>query len=114
MSDERQASPRILLWRQGDGMWRWRYGDPALEADLVSAEVYDSEQAAAKAARSAYPGVPIDRASAAGMSSRIGRLLLRSAAVLAVIAIVRRPLKLFRRIRRWRRRLGIAGSRPRS
>jgi hypothetical protein len=114
VSDERETTPRIHVWRQPDGMWRWRYRDPTLEADLVSAEVYESEEAAARAAGWAYPGVGIDRVSAAGLPNRISRLLLRSAAVLAFIAIIRGPLRLFRRIRKWRRWLGFAGSRPRS
>jgi hypothetical protein len=114
MSDERETTRRIQVWRQPDGMWRWRYRDPTLGADLVSAEVYESEEAAARAARWAYPGVPIDRVSAAGLPNRMNRLLVRSAAVLAFIAIIRRPLKLFRRIRTLRRWLGFGGSRPRS
>jgi hypothetical protein len=114
MSDERETTRRIQVWRQPDGMWRWRYRDPTLGADLVSAEVYESEGAAARAAGWAYPGVPINRVSAAALSNPISRLLLRSAAVLAFIAIIRSPLKLFRRIRKLRRWLGFAGSRPRS
>lgn len=114
MWDERETTQRIHVWRQPDGMWRWRYRDPTLGADLVSAEVYESEEAAARAAGWAYPGVPIDRAPAAALSNPISRLLLRSAAVLAFIAIICGPLNLWRRLRKWRRRLRFAGSRPRS
>jgi hypothetical protein len=63
VSGERAEVPRVEVWRQRDGGWRWRYVGAAEEEGeplrLLSNEPESSEEQAVSAARLAYPGVPV-------------------------------------------------------
>jgi hypothetical protein len=69
VTDESAEAPRVEVWQQRDGEWRWRYvgvaeeeGEPLL---LLSNEPESSEEEAISAARLAYPGVPVHVTSGA-------------------------------------------------
>jgi hypothetical protein len=52
---------RWEVFRQPDGLWRWRWLPAADESDadpLISAETFDKRQSAQEAARSAFPDLP--------------------------------------------------------
>jgi ubiquinol-cytochrome c reductase cytochrome b subunit len=60
---EELEAPRVEVWQQRDGEWRWRYvgvveedGEPLR---LLSNEPESSEDEAVSAAQLAYPGVPV-------------------------------------------------------
>ncbi|MGW4589751.1 cytochrome bc1 complex cytochrome b subunit [Amycolatopsis thermoflava] len=88
---------RLECWREPDRSWRWRYledRDGAKPLVLNGSKVYDSEQAAAEAAATAYPDVPLQTtqppngevpAPPAGdeRPSRTGRVVLGAVGVLA-------------------------------
>ena len=46
----------LVVWRQPDGFWRWRYREPD-GTDLLSNEGYPDRDATILAARTAYPRV---------------------------------------------------------
>jgi hypothetical protein len=50
-------TPVVELWREGTGVWRWRYLED--HAELLSNEDYATRRGAEKAARISYPGIPI-------------------------------------------------------
>ncbi|MBX6357152.1 MAG: ubiquinol-cytochrome c reductase cytochrome b subunit [Micromonosporaceae bacterium] len=95
---------RIEVWQEFGLVWRWRYVEPtggAKDLELTSNIDYPSEQEAAKAARAAYPGVPIGpgrpppglELPAAPATRRLGGPLarvFRLAAWLVVLRAVRR------------------------
>ena len=49
----------IDLWEERTGDWRWRYRETENHTRLLSNEDYRSRDAAQRAARRSYPGVPI-------------------------------------------------------
>lgn len=53
----------VEVWREPNGFWRWRYVEamPAGESpvELYSNDIYEFSEQAGKAARAAYPGVPV-------------------------------------------------------
>jgi hypothetical protein len=63
VSEEQADAPRVEVWQQRDGSWRWRYVGVAEEEGeplrLLSNEPESSEEEAVSAARLAYPGVPL-------------------------------------------------------
>jgi hypothetical protein len=64
VSGSQERAPRVDVWQQDDGSWRWRYVGVA-EVDgerleLVSNEPEPSQEEAVSAARTAYPGVPVE------------------------------------------------------
>lgn len=89
----------VQVWQTARGAWRWRYVEPppghedaGARAELENLDDHDTPDAAGRAARTAYPGVPVDvvpvpqeRASASHRWT--GRLVL---AVVAVLALRRR------------------------
>jgi uncharacterized protein (TIGR03382 family) len=47
---------KIVVWQQGDGLWRWRWFPASGEGEpLLSNEGYESADEAEESARSAYP-----------------------------------------------------------
>lgn len=103
------------MWREPDGLWRWRYRDPSVQVDLVSGEVYDSGREAVRAATGAYPGTPVrieePRAPRASrtVAGTFARWFVRTAAALAAFGAVRRMMRVTGRALRWRRRIRGAG-----
>jgi hypothetical protein len=61
MSQDEQPGPRIEVWEQAAGAWRWRYVEDGAEErfELVSNTVEPTEDAAVAAAALAYPGVTV-------------------------------------------------------
>ncbi|UQU62614.1 ubiquinol-cytochrome c reductase cytochrome b subunit [Couchioplanes caeruleus] len=57
--DTDHPAERIRLWRNPDDTWRWRWHGPG--ADLASNEVFLDREGALDAARTAYPGVPVEQ-----------------------------------------------------
>jgi ubiquinol-cytochrome c reductase cytochrome b subunit len=53
------SAERIRLWRNPDDTWRWRWHAPS--GDLASNEVFLDRQEALDAARTAFPGVPVEQ-----------------------------------------------------
>ena len=60
------ADGGVEVWEAAPGSWRWRYAEPppgqpdaGAVVDLPSSTDYADAQAAAAAARTAYPGVPV-------------------------------------------------------
>ena len=53
----------VEVWREPNGFWRWRYIEPSPvgegPVELYSNDVYEFSEQAGKAARGAYPGVPV-------------------------------------------------------
>jgi hypothetical protein len=83
---QHQEAVEVHPWR--DGLWRWRYRNPADGVALSSNQSYASWGEAARAAAVSYPGVPvIDSRGAAG--SRVGMAVsgLTVAAILAAALI---------------------------
>jgi hypothetical protein len=62
MSDQERPWPRVEIWRQPDGAWRWRYvtRDGEERVELPSNEPDSSRDGAVRKASIAYPGVPIE------------------------------------------------------
>jgi hypothetical protein len=64
VSGRSERAPRVEVWQQDDGEWRWRYVGVAEEDGeplaLVSNEPEPSEEEAVSAARTAYPGIPVE------------------------------------------------------
>jgi hypothetical protein len=64
VSEPKRRTPRVDVWQQDDGEWRWRYVGVAREEgeplELMSNEPEPSEDEAVSAARTAYPGVPVE------------------------------------------------------
>ncbi len=83
---------RVDVWREGDGLWRWRYRDDE-GVDLLSNESHLEPDQAIHAASVAYPGVPVEVLTARGAGRRkrpglagvVGRVLLYLLAVVAVV-----------------------------
>ena len=99
MTDEDRRLPRIEVWQQDDGAWRWRYlgaveedGEPL---ELPANEAESSQEEAVSAARVAYPDVPLQvRAEESSDPStdreaRRRRWQLLAGLVLAVVVAVR-------------------------
>jgi predicted lysophospholipase L1 biosynthesis ABC-type transport system permease subunit len=100
--------PRVEVWRDSSGRWRWRYlesigGDQV--AEFRGNRTFPTREAAAKAATSAYPDVPLaDRSSPASRRRNPGHqarrwlllavlwfcLVTGSGVALAVALLVRR------------------------
>jgi len=88
------SDPILVIWRQLDGFWRWRYRDPGDGTDLLSNEGYPDRDAAAMAARTAYPGVwelKFERGR-----PRLGRWFRRLALIGLILWLPRRLLSLFK------------------
>jgi hypothetical protein len=64
VSESQEHAPRVDVWQQDDGRWRWRYvGVAEVEGEqleLVSNEPESSQDEAVSAARTAYPDVPVE------------------------------------------------------
>lgn len=62
--DEQRAAPRIEVWREPNGEWRWRYLGVEKEdgelLELPANEAEPEQEGAIEAAKLAYPGVPIE------------------------------------------------------
>ena len=83
-------APRVELWRDGAGFWRWRYVEPTSGIELVGARDHPSREAAETAARTAYPGVPLverPSPSAAGPGGSGALFLLVVVALVAVVVV---------------------------
>ena len=64
MTENGERAPRLDVWQQDDGRWRWRYvGVAEVEGEplqLLSNEPEPSEEEAVSSAELAYPGVPVE------------------------------------------------------
>ena len=89
--------------RQADGFWRWRYRNTRDGTELLSADIYETQQDAMSGARLAYPGVQIVVVRSVPEGSGLGRMVRRVALLGLLVAV---PLWLFRLWRRLRRALG--------
>jgi hypothetical protein len=62
MTEQQAERPRVEVWQQPDGAWRWRYvaqdGDGRVE--LPSNEPDSSRDEAVHKASIAYPGLPVE------------------------------------------------------
>jgi ubiquinol-cytochrome c reductase cytochrome b subunit len=69
------VTPHLRIWRQRDGLWRWRYVQPGssdeAEVVVVGHRGFDSRDAAVGSARAAYPGL------LGGIRSRISAIAAR-------------------------------------
>jgi hypothetical protein len=99
----------VEVWREPNQFWRWRYVEPPSGGsgplELLSNEVYDSNQEAVEAATTAYPGTPVlelDRPPDAPVAKPRGAGLGRRARTWALLGVVVGLLAL--RVRRRRRR----------
>jgi hypothetical protein len=97
--------PRVEVWQQPDGDWRWRYleqdGDARVE--LPSNEPDSSRDEAVHKASVAYPGVPIEVREpprgdpeeghgASGRRRRVSGVVVPAVvAAVAVVLAIRRP-----------------------
>lgn len=65
MSEPEQSGPRVEVWEEAPGAWRWRYvvGEPGSDdgegLELASTIPEPSRDAAVAAAELAYPGLPV-------------------------------------------------------
>jgi hypothetical protein len=64
VTERQERAPRVDVWQQDDGSWRWRYvgvaevdGEPL---ELLSNEPESSQEEAVSAAQLAYPDVPVE------------------------------------------------------
>jgi hypothetical protein len=59
---EEAAQPRVEVWQQPDGEWRWRYvaQDGEERVELPSNEPDSSREEAVAKASVAYPGLPVE------------------------------------------------------
>jgi hypothetical protein len=103
MAGSSEGGERIEVWRGRDGLWRWRYRHPAEGVDLLSAEIYETKEAAVRASAQAFPAVEVEYVRGGGS---VGRILLTVVALMAAAAILRGPIRLLHRWGTWRRRLG--------
>lgn len=89
VATERRGRERIELWRQRDGLWRWRYRPSDNHLELTSNQGYPARNDAEGAARTAYPGVPIgEPADGQGdRSHREGGLRLSAAVAVAALVV---------------------------
>ena len=64
MTEKGERAPRVDVWQQDDGRWRWRYvGVAEVEGEplqLLSNEPEPSQEEAVSSAELAYPGVPVE------------------------------------------------------
>jgi hypothetical protein len=104
-------APWVEVWQQADGLWRWRYHDPAERVDLLSNEGHPSPERAVAAASTAYPDVAIvERHPIPPPRTRLGAALRAAAvAVLALagllVGMVALPVVAVVKLRRLVRRL---------
>jgi ubiquinol-cytochrome c reductase cytochrome b subunit len=58
-----QPAPHVRIWRQPDGLWRWRYVEPGPdgvpELTLTGHRAYESADEAQSSAGAAYPGIAV-------------------------------------------------------
>jgi hypothetical protein len=97
---------RVEVWRQPDGLWRWRYRNPDNGVDLLSNESHITRDQAEHAAAVAYPSVPIvpgsSLATGLGLGQTVRRAGLGALAAAAVTAVA--PVAAGLAWRRWRPR----------
>jgi len=69
------AAPRVEVWQQADGAWRWRYlaGDGEERVELPSNEPDPSPAEAVRKASIAYPGLPVEVREPPGGDPEQGR-----------------------------------------
>jgi hypothetical protein len=103
--------PRVELWRGRDGVWRWRFVDPAQGVELRGSRGFASRDAAHLAARIAYPELPVvertgppDGGSGPSPLGSAARLLLTTGAVVGGAAATVKLAGAAIRLRRWVRR----------
>lgn len=92
----------VQVWQTRRGAWRWRYLDPpggqegaGSRADLPNLSDHGSAEAAAAAARTAYPGARVDIA-APSQGQPVARWRLwtgRVALAVVVVLAARRALR---------------------
>jgi len=84
---------RIELWRDPDGLWRWRYRDAVVV--LAASQAYRSRPEAERAAATAYGDLPAREVAPSGgrtgepaaMRERAGRIAGRAGGYLALAAV---------------------------
>jgi hypothetical protein len=64
VSEQQGRAPRVDVWQQDDGKWRWKYVGVAEvdgeQLELLANEPETSEEEAVSSAELAYPGVPVE------------------------------------------------------
>jgi len=87
-----EAREAIQIWRQDDGLWRWRWEelqDGEVAASLMSFMAFDSREEARESARESYPQLRVDGLlPAAEEQGRSAGTLVRVAALFAVALLV--------------------------
>ena len=64
MSEQQRRTPRVDVWQQDDGKWRWKYVGVAevegVPLELLANEPEPSQEEAVSSAQLAYPDVPVE------------------------------------------------------
>lgn len=59
----REPVPHVRIWRQPDGLWRWRYVEPGPDGEpevaLTGHRAFESLDEARSSAAAAYPGIDL-------------------------------------------------------
>lgn len=102
MSPQELPQPRVEVWQEATGSWRWRYvvGTGSEQLELPSNNPDESYDAAVAAAHVAYPGVPVQPLppERVPVEQQVSRRLLWTA-LTATVSLALMALAL--RARRW-------------
>lgn len=81
----------VELWRQPDGLWRWRYLEPADDSRpraFLSNKEYETRELALRSATTAYPGVAVFQPASEPVPATRPASRLRVLVVLAAVAML--------------------------